>query len=89
MTGGQLVSEDLGLALGKIDVQHFGRAKKVIIEREKTTIIEGAARKGAVQDRVDQINAQMEQTTSTYDKTRGRHRHSLCRRSHRGGNEGA
>ncbi|HZN60203.1 MAG TPA: chaperonin GroEL [Planctomycetota bacterium] len=68
LTGGQLVSEDLGLALDKVDVIHFGRAKKVIIEREKTTIIEGAAKKGAVQDRVQQINAQMEQTTSTYDK---------------------
>lgn len=68
LTGGQLVSEDLGLALNKIDISHFGRAKKVIVEREKATIIEGYAKKGAVQDRVDQINAQMEQTTSTYDK---------------------
>jgi chaperonin GroEL len=68
LTGGQLISEDLGVALDKIDISHFGRAKKVIIEREKTTIIEGYARKGAIQDRVDQINAQMEQTTSTYDK---------------------
>jgi len=68
LTGGQLVSEDLGLALNKIEISHFGRAKKVIVEREKTTIIEGQAKKGAIQDRVDQINAQMEQTTSTYDK---------------------
>lgn len=68
LTGGTLISEDLGLGLDKIEVSHFGRAKKVTIEREKTTIIEGLAKKGAVQDRVNQINAQMEQTTSTYDK---------------------
>ncbi len=68
LTGGQLISEDLGIALDKIEISHFGRAKKVVIEREKTTIVEGAAKKGAIQERVDQINAQMEQTTSTYDK---------------------
>ena len=68
LTGGQLVSEDLGVAIKKIDISYFGRAKKVTIEREKTTIIEGAAKKGAVQERIDQLNAQMEQTTSTYDK---------------------
>ena len=68
LTGGQLISEDLGVAIKNIDIGVFGRAKKVIIEKEKTTIIEGAAKKGAVQERVDQLNAQMEQTTSTYDK---------------------
>jgi chaperonin GroEL len=68
LTGGQLISEDLGLSIDKIDYTHFGRAKKVAIEKDKTTIIEGAAKKGAIQERIDQLNAQMEQTTSTYDK---------------------
>lgn len=68
LTGGQLVSEDLGLSIAKIDFPHFGRAKKVVIEKDKTTIIEGTAKKGAIQERIDQINSQMEQTTSTYDK---------------------
>jgi len=68
LTGGQLISEDLGVAIKNLDITVFGRAKKVIIEKDKTTIIEGAARKGAVQERVDQLNTQMEQTTSTYDK---------------------
>jgi chaperonin GroEL len=68
LTGGKLVSEDLGVSLERIDVSWFGTAKKVIVEKEKTTVIEGGGTKKAVEDRIAQINAQMEQTTSTYDK---------------------
>jgi chaperonin GroEL len=68
LTGGKMVSEDLGLTFDKIDATYFGRVKKAVIEKEKTTFIEGAGKKKAVEDRVAQINAQMEQTTSTYDK---------------------
>jgi chaperonin GroEL len=68
LTGGKLVSEDLGLKLDKIDSSYFGTAKKVVIEKDKTTIIEGGGSKKAIKDRVEQLDVQMEQTTSTYDK---------------------
>jgi chaperonin GroEL len=68
LTGGQLISEDLGMKLDRVEIAHFGRAKKVIVEKDKTTIIEGAGKKAAIKERIEQINAQMEQTTSTYDK---------------------
>jgi chaperonin GroEL len=68
LTGGKLISEDLGLTLDKVEISHFGRAKKVVVERDKTTIIEGAGKKAAIQERIEQLNTQMEQTTSTYDK---------------------
>ena len=68
LTGGTLISEDRGLAFEEIEVAHFGSAKKIIVTKDKTTIIEGAGKKPAVAQRIDQINAQMEQTTSTYDK---------------------
>jgi chaperonin GroEL len=68
LTGGKLVSEDLGMTLDKIDASFFGTAKKVVIEKEKATIVEGGGSKKAVSDRIEQLNQQMEQTTSTYDK---------------------
>ena len=68
LTGGQLISEDLGLTLEKVELSHFGRAKKVIVEKDKTTIVRGAGESSAVESRIDQINTQIEQTTSTYDK---------------------
>ncbi len=68
ITGGRLISEDLGLKLDGVEASDFGTAKKVVIEKDKTTIVEGAGTKKAVQARIDQLNAQIEQTTSTYDK---------------------
>jgi chaperonin GroEL len=68
LTGGKLISEDLGMTLEKVELAHFGRAKKVIVERDKTTVVEGAGKKAEIQERIEQLNAQMEQTTSTYDK---------------------
>jgi chaperonin GroEL len=68
LTGGRLFSEDLGMGLENVELEHFGSAAKVVVERNKTTIVKGAGEKAAVQERIDQINAQMEQTTSTYDK---------------------
>jgi len=68
LTGGKLVSEDLGLKLDRIDPSFFGTAKKVVIDKDKTTIIEGGGSKKSVKDRVEQLDRQMEQTTSTYDK---------------------
>jgi len=68
LTGGTLISEDRGMSFEAIGLEHFGTAKKVIVTKDKTTIIEGAGKKSAVEQRIAQINAQMEQTTSTYDK---------------------
>ena len=68
LTGGKLISEDLGIALENVGLEDLGRAKKVVVDKERTTIVEGAAKKGAVKERIRQLDLQMEQTTSTYDK---------------------
>ncbi|MDQ2955247.1 MAG: chaperonin GroEL, partial [Pseudomonadota bacterium] len=68
LTGGQLISEDLGIKLENVTLAMLGRAKKVIIEKEKTTIINGAGKKSDIEARVAQIKAQIEETTSDYDK---------------------
>ncbi len=68
LTGGQLISEDLGIKLENVTLQMLGRAKKVIIEKEKTTIVSGAGKKADIEARVGQIKAQIEETTSDYDK---------------------
>ena len=68
LTGGQLISEDLGIKLENVTLAMLGRAKKVIIEKEKTTIVDGAGKKAEIEARVDQIKAQIEETTSDYDK---------------------
>ncbi len=68
LTGGQLISEDLGIKLENVTLQMLGRAKKVIIEKEKTTIVHGAGKKAEIEARVQQIKAQIEEATSDYDK---------------------
>jgi chaperonin GroEL len=68
LTGGQLISEDLGIKLENVTLNMLGRAKKVIIEKEKTTIVRGAGKKADIEARVGQIKAQIEETTSDYDK---------------------
>ena len=68
LTGGQLISEDLGIKLENVTTAMLGRAKKVIIEKEKTTIVNGAGKKAEIEARVNQIKAQIEETTSDYDK---------------------
>ena len=68
LTGGQLISEDLGIKLENVTLQMLGRAKKVIIEKEKTTIVDGAGKKKEIEARIGQIKAQIEETTSDYDK---------------------
>jgi chaperonin GroEL len=68
LTGGQLISEDLGIKLENVTVAMLGRAKKVIIEKEKTTIVDGAGKKKDIEARVAQIKAQIEETTSDYDR---------------------
>jgi chaperonin GroEL len=68
LTGGQLISEDLGIKLENVTLQMLGRAKKVIIEKEKTTIVDGSGKKKEIEARVGQIKQQIEETTSDYDR---------------------
>jgi chaperonin GroEL len=68
LTGGQMIAEDLGIKLETVTPAMLGRAKKIIIEKEKTTIVDGAGKKKDIEARVAQIKAQIEETTSDYDK---------------------
>src|SRR6186997_2175727 len=68
LTGGQLISEELGIKLESVTVQMLGRAKKVVIDKENTTIVNGAGKKKDIEARVGQIKAQIEETTSDYDR---------------------
>ncbi len=68
LTGGQVISEDLGIKLETVTLNMLGRAKKVLIEKENTTIVEGAGKKADITGRCNQIRAQIEETTSDYDR---------------------
>ena len=68
LTGGQLIAEDLGIKLESVTTAMLGRAKKIVIEKEKTTIVDGAGKKKDIEARVNQIKAQIEETTSDYDR---------------------
>ncbi len=68
LTGGQLISEDLGIQLENLEMSHLGRAKKVTVDKGSTTIVEGGGKREAVEKRIRQINQQIEQTDSEYDK---------------------
>src|SRR4249919_1613762 len=68
LTGGQVISEDLGIKLENVTLNMLGRAKKVRIEKENTTIVDGAGQKPEIQGRVAQIKQQIEETTSDYDR---------------------
>ena len=68
LTGGKMIAEDLGIKLENVTLQMLGKAKRVRIEKENTTIINGAGKKADIEGRVAQIKAQIEETTSDYDK---------------------
>ncbi|BCG71870.1 60 kDa chaperonin [Mesorhizobium sp. 113-1-2] len=68
LTAGQMISEDLGIKLENVTIEMLGRAKRVLIEKDTTTIIDGAGTKATIQARVAQIKGQIEETTSDYDK---------------------
>jgi len=68
LTGGQVISEDLGIKLETVTLAMLGRAKRVLIEKENTTIIEGAGKGDDIKGRCNQIRAQVEETTSDYDR---------------------
>src|ERR1700684_4271809 len=68
LTGGQLISDELGMKLEGVTVNMLGRARKVVIDKENTTIVNGAGKKKDIEARVGQIKAQIEETTSDYDR---------------------
>jgi chaperonin GroEL len=68
LTGGQVISDDLGMKLENVTLDMLGRAKKVIIKKDDTTVIDGAGNKAEIEARVGQIRAQIEETTSDYDR---------------------
>ena len=68
LTGGTAISEDLGIKLENVKLDMLGRAKKVMIDKENTTIVSGAGKKADIQARIAQIKAQIEETTSDYDR---------------------
>jgi chaperonin GroEL len=68
LTGGQVISEDLGIKLENVTLAMLGRAKKLMIEKEHTTIVNGAGKKADIEARIAQISAEIEETTSDYDR---------------------
>ena len=68
LTGGKAITEDLGIKLENLQVEDLGKAKKIVIDKDNTTIVEGAGKAGAIDGRVKQLRAQIEETTSDYDR---------------------
>src|SRR2546425_8397992 len=68
LTGGRAITEDLGIKLENVRVEDLGRAKKVVIDKDNTTIVQGAAKKSAIEGRIKQIRTQIDDTTSDYDR---------------------
>jgi chaperonin GroEL len=68
LTGGQAITEDLGIKLETVTLKDLGRAKRVVVDKDNTTIVEGAGKKAEIEGRVKQIRTQVEDTTSDYDR---------------------
>jgi chaperonin GroEL len=68
LTGGKAITEDLGIKLENLKLDDLGRAKKVVVDKDKTTLIDGGGKTGAIEGRIKQIRAQIEETTSDYDR---------------------
>src|SRR5205807_494445 len=68
VTGGRAITEDLGIKLENVKLEDLGRAKKIVIDKDNTTIIEGSGKKNAIEGRIRQIRVQIEETTSDYDR---------------------
>jgi chaperonin GroEL len=68
LTDGKMIAEELGIKLENVTVKDLGRAKRVIIDKDNTTVVEGAGKKSAIEGRITQIRAQIEETTSDYDR---------------------
>src|SRR3989454_7843188 len=68
LTGGKAVTEDLGIKLENIKLDDLGRTKKVVVDKDNTTIVEGNGKQSAIEGRIKQIRAQIDETTSDYDR---------------------
>ena len=68
LTGGQVISEDLGIKLENVTIDMLGTAKRIVVDKENTTIVQGAGKKKDIEGRCNQIRAQIEETTSDYDR---------------------
>src|SRR6266496_4463772 len=68
LTGGKAITEDLGIKLENIKLEDLGKAKKVMVDKDNTTLVEGAGKTGSIEGRIKQIRAQIEETTSDYDR---------------------
>src|SRR6185295_3455036 len=68
LTGGKAITEDLGIKLENVKIEDLGRAKKVVIDKDNTTIIQGGGKKGIIEGRIKQIRTQIDETTSDYDR---------------------
>jgi chaperonin GroEL len=68
LTDGKMIAEELGIKLENVTIKDLGRAKRVIIDKDNTTVVEGAGKKSAIEGRITQIRAQIEETTSDYDR---------------------
>src|ERR1700752_695879 len=68
LTGGKAITEDLGIKLENLTLADLGRVKKVVVDKDNTTLVEGAGKSGAIEGRIKQIRAQIEETTSDYDR---------------------
>jgi chaperonin GroEL len=68
LTGGKMVAEELGLKLDQVQLKDLGRARRIVVDKDNTTIVDGAGKKADIEGRVKQIRAQIEETTSDYDK---------------------
>ena len=68
LTGGHVIAEELGMKLENVTLQDLGRAKRIVVDKDNTTIIDGAGKKADIEGRIKQIRAQIEETTSDYDR---------------------
>ena len=87
LTGGEMIAEDLGIKLENVTLDMLGKAKKVSIDKDNTTIVDGSGKKKDIEGRVSQIKAQIEETTSDYDREKLQERSGEARRR-RGGDQG-
>ena len=68
LTGGKAITEDLGVKLENLTLEDLGKAKKVVVDKDNTTLIEGGGKTGAIEGRIKQLRMQIEETTSDYDR---------------------
>src|SRR5574337_795681 len=68
LTGGKAITEDLGIKLENVNLEDLGKAKKIVVDKDNTTLVEGAGKASAIEGRIKQIRAQIEETTSDYDR---------------------